>query len=315
MSSLQSYLLRMLMRWQNWRQTSDPGGERTYGEERASIEAQATQYILPADIAYQTVQIAGLSAAWASVIDTSIIDTNNKPVILYFHGGAYVVCSMFSYRPQQVRLARLTRARVLLPDYRLAPEQPFPAAIEDARLAYHWLLKQEIRPEQIIVMGDSAGGGLALALLIALRDEGTQLPAAAVCLSPWFDLACSGASMLKRARADLVTKPQKLRQAAEAYLAGADPRTPLASPLYADLHGLPPLLLQVGTDEVLLDDSVRMAELAQQAGVTVKLEVWPHMYHVWQMAGRRLPEAEQAMQHIDHFIQHHIPSFHAFLNK
>src|SRR5437764_11233296 len=143
-------------------------------------------------------------------------------------------------------------------------------------------------------MGDSAGGGLAVALLLALRDEQTPLPAAAVCLSPWFDLACIGESMRTRARADVIHTPQALKKAADAYLGTTDPRTPLASPIYADLHGLPPILLQVGTEDILLDDARRFALYAREAGVPVKLEVWPNMKHVWQTFGRRLPEARQA---------------------
>lgn len=298
MASLQSYLVRMLMRLQKWRQGKTPIAYQTYAEERIALEAQVASYILPADIEYQVVEIGSLKAAW-----TSLAGSDNELVTLYLHGGAYVVCSMLSYRPQQVQVTRAIGARILLPDYRLAPEHPFPAALEDARTAYCWLLSQKIRPERIVVMGDSAGGGLALALLVALRDMDLPLPAAAVCLSPWFDLTCSGASLLKRARADLITDPQKLRQAAAAYLGGADPRSPLASPLYADLRGLPPLLLQIGTDDVLLDDSLRLAERARASGLSVELEVWQHMYHVWQMAGRRLPEAGQAMQHIRDFMQ------------
>jgi epsilon-lactone hydrolase len=301
MSSLQSYLYRFRMRLHRMRQREN--GDLTYAQIRAQQDALATHYTLPSNIAYTQVQIADLRAAWANVIGTT-----SEQVILYWHGGAYVMGSMLSYRPQQARVARFTGARILLVDYRLAPEHPFPAAIEDACTSYRWLLEHNTKPEQIILMGDSAGGGLSVALILALRTEGLPLPAAVVCLSPWFDLACTGDSLRTRAKADLFLTPQELQQAATAYLGTTDPYTPLASPLYADLRGLPPLFLQIGTNDILLDDSLRLAERARKAGVQVELEVWQHMPHVWQMAGRLLPEARQAMQHIQHFVHRYTPT-------
>ncbi len=293
MPSWQSYLIKPTIRLLRARHKHE---EPTFAEQRVADEVMSSHFKFPPDIVYEPIVIEGLPAAWVTQSPVS-----TEQVILYLHGGAFVLGSLAAYRPTLVTYARATRTRLLVIEYRLAPEHPFPAAVDDARTAYHWLLAQGIRPEQIVVMGDSAGGGLALALLLALRDEQTPLPAAAVCLSPWFDLVCTGESMRTRARADVILTPQVLKKAADAYLGTTDPCTPLASPLYADLHGLPPLLLQVGTEDILLDDARRLALRACEAGVSVELEVWPNMIHGWQTFGRRLPEARQARARIARF--------------
>lgn len=293
MPSWQSYLIKPAVRLSRARHKHE---EPTFAEQRAADEAMSSHFKLPPDIVFEPHVVEGLPAAWVTQSPVS-----TEQVILYLHGGAYVLGSLTTYRPALVTYARAIMARLLTIEYRLAPEHPFPAAVDDARTAYHWLLAQGIRPEQIVVMGDSAGGGLAVALLLALRDEQTTLPAAAVCLSPWFDLACTGESMRTRARADVIHTQQVLKTAADAYLGTTDPRTPLASPIYADLHGLPPILLQVGTEDILLDDARRLALRAREAGVSVELEIWPNMIHVWQTFGRRLPEARQARAHIARF--------------
>ena len=293
MPSWQSYLIKPTIRLLRARHKHE---EPTFAEQRVADEVMSSHFKFPPDIVYEPIVIEGLPAAWVTQSPVS-----TEQVILYLHGGAFVLGSLAAYRPTLVTYARATRTRLLVIEYRLAPEHPFPAAVDDARTAYHWLLAQGIRPEQIVVMGDSAGGGLALALLLALRDEQTPLPAAAVCLSQWFDLVCTGESMRTRARADVILTPQVLKKAADAYLGTTDPCTPLASPLYADLHGLPPLLLQVGTEDILLDDARRLALRACEAGVSVELEVWPNMIHGWQTFGRRLPEARQARARIARF--------------
>jgi monoterpene epsilon-lactone hydrolase len=206
------------------------------------------------------------------------------------------------YRSLAADIAVSAGMRVLVLDYRLAPEDPFPAAVDDARAAYHWLLDQGPAPEQVVVAGDSAGGGLTVALLLALRDAGQALPAAAVCLSPWADLLADGGSRKSKAKSDQVLTTADLLRSAALYLSGANPQTPLASPLYGDLAGLPPLLIQVGSDEVLLDDATRLAEKARAAGVDVKLEVWPGMFHVWQMVSVFVPEGRQALAAIGRFV-------------
>jgi acetyl esterase/lipase len=196
--------------------------------------------------------------------------------------------------------------RVLLIDYRLAPEHPCPAAIEDAVSAYRWLLQQAIAPEQIALGGDSAGGGLALAALIALRDSGTTPPAAAVLLSPWLDLALRGESMHTRAQVDPLTSYNDLRHAAALYLGGLAPDDPRASPLYADLHELPPLLIHAGDHEVLRSDATRLAERADAAGVPTQLAIWDSMWHVWHAWADQLPEARAANTQVGEFVRQHI---------
>jgi monoterpene epsilon-lactone hydrolase len=223
--------------------------------------------------------------------------------ILYLHGGGYVMGSPVEYRDFIWRIARVTSARVLCPYYRLAPEHPFPAALDDAVKAYSWLLAQGAAPRRMAIMGDSAGGGLALAALMRLRDEGLPLPAAAVALSPWTDLALTGDSIRANAGADLLLRFERAASFARHYLAGADPRHPYASPLYGDPAGLPPILIQVGGDEMLRDDSVRMANKLRAAGSPVEIEIWSRMPHVWQLFARVLPEGRRAIAGIGAFVQ------------
>ena len=211
--------------------------------------------------------------------------------------------SAYGLRSLTVALGKMTQMRVLSVNYRLAPEHPFPAAIEDSVAAYEWLLCQGCAPGELVVAGDSAGGTLALALLIFLRDHRRPLPAAAVCLSPAPDLTFSGESWVFNAKKDLMLDERKERQAIEVYLRGADPHAPLASPTFGDLAGLPPLLIQVGSHEMLLSDATRFAERARQAGVDVTLEVWPEMQHEWQFAAKVLPEGRQAIAKVGSFVQ------------
>jgi acetyl esterase/lipase len=222
--------------------------------------------------------------------------------ILYLHGGGYVVGSPLLFRDLTWRLAKAARARVLCMDYRLAPEHPYPAALQDAVEGYQWLVSRGVGANRIVVVGDSAGGGLALAILLKLRDEGAALPAAAVALSPWTDLALTGGSCARNVKRD-VFKLEELRMLAAFYLAGADPRSPYASPLFGDLAGLPPVLIQVGSDEMLFDDSVRVAERLRSAGGEAELEIWPRMPHGWHLYARILPEAQQAISRVGEFVQ------------
>jgi epsilon-lactone hydrolase len=203
------------------------------------------------------------------------------------------------------RVSRAAEVRVLGLDYRLAPEHPFPAAVDDAVSAYKWMLQQDLKPSRIVLAGDSAGGGLVIATLVAIRDAKLPMPAAGVCLSPWTDMEGIGESMKTREQADPVVRREMLTQMAAAYLGNNDARTPLAAPLYADLKGLPPLLIQVGDAETLLDDSNRLAQKARAAGVQVKLEVWPEMIHVFQLFAGFLPEGQQAIDGLGKFIKQH----------
>ena len=230
----------------------------------------------------------------------------SRGTLLYFHGGGYVAGSAQGYRALPTMLARAANLAALAIDYRLAPEAPFPAAIDDGVAAYLALLASGVAADRIILAGDSAGGGLVAATLLKLRDGGHPLPAAAVLLSPWVDLAGEGASFEGKAAQDPSLTPAGLRAGAQHYLAGADPKNPLASPIYADLSGLPPLLIQVGSAEILLDDAVRLAGAAGAAGTTVRLEIWAEMVHVWQSFAFMLPEGAAAIADAAVFINSHL---------
>jgi epsilon-lactone hydrolase len=228
--------------------------------------------------------------------------------VLFLHGGGYVSGSPVLYRHFTWRIATAARARVLAVDYRVAPEHPFPAALDDALAAYRWLIAGMAHPQRTAVMGDSAGGGLALALLLRLRDARIELPAAAVALSPWTDLALTGASLALNVKSDPMLNAADAHLFADCYLAGADPRNPYASPLYGNPAGLPPTLIHVGSDEILRDDAVRMAAVLQAAGCRVEIEVWPRMPHVWHLFAPVLPEARQAIANIGAFADQVLPS-------
>jgi epsilon-lactone hydrolase len=225
--------------------------------------------------------------------------------ILYFHGGGYALGSSRAHAEMASWVARAAQARVFVLDYRRAPEYRFPAALEDALLAYRWLISSGGDPRAISVAGDSAGGGLTLGLLTSLRDRGEPLPSCAVCISPWVDLEMTGESIVSKAMADPLLTREGLQQFADWYLGGQDARNPLASPLYADLKGLPPLLIQAGTSEILLDDALRLAERAREAGVKVTLSKYEDMPHVWHVFASFLPEGRQAAKEIGEFVMQH----------
>ncbi len=226
-----------------------------------------------------------------------------KRVIFYCHGGGYFWGKLSAPRNMLARLSKLTGARVFSLDYRLAPEAPFPAAHDDAMETYSWLVEdQRIDSAQLVVGGESAGGGLALSLLTALKGQGRPVPAAAFLFSPWTDLTVSGASIETNAKNDPVATEAELRWAAHIYLNGQDGKTALASPLFADLSGLPPILIQVGSTETLLDDSRRLADAIRGFDGSCTLEIWPHMHHVWQLHSFFLPEGRSALAHVANFI-------------
>jgi epsilon-lactone hydrolase len=225
--------------------------------------------------------------------------------ILYFHGGGYAVGTAALYRDFLWRVAEAARAHVLFFDYRLAPEHPFPAALDDAVNAYRWVAdRYDCR--HTAFFGDSAGGGLAFAAMLKLRDGGHQLPRAAVALSPWTDLTMSGASWKFNAAADPMMDAGKIPQLAVNYAGGADPAHPYVSPVYGDAHGLPPTLIHCGSDEILRDDAVRMADNMRSSRCEVRIEVWPKMPHVWQLYARILPEGRSAIARIGKFLQDRI---------
>jgi epsilon-lactone hydrolase len=225
--------------------------------------------------------------------------------ILFLHGGGYVAGTPELYVHLLWRLASAAEARIAAVQYRLAPEHPFPAALDDALASWRGLLAAGADPRRAAFIGDSAGGGLALALALRARDDGASLPAAIVGMSPWTDLAVTGESIWRNARADPMLNAEDVPHLASSYLAGADPRRPDASPLYGDATGLPPTLIQVGGDEILLDDSVRMAARMREAGVEAHLEIWPRMPHVFQSFCPILPEARRAIGRIGAFVREH----------
>jgi monoterpene epsilon-lactone hydrolase len=277
------------------------GGKPTIEQMRAGMERVAER--VASDINCQPIDAGGVKAEW-------IIPPNAAPdrVILYFHGGGYVMGSINTHRAMVARIARASQARALALDYRLAPEHPFPAAVEDATAGYRWLLAQGYQPNKIAIAGDSAGGGLVLATLIALRDSTIPLPACAIPISPWTDMEGTGASMKTNAGKDPMVAASGnggLFSMAKAYVGNADPKNPLASPLHANYQGLPPLLIQVGATETLLDDSTRVAEKARAAGVQVDLEVWDDMIHVWHVFAKLLPEGQQAIDRIGQYVLQH----------
>lgn len=257
------------------------------------IEAQA-----PAGVTCTPVEAGGVSAEW-SVADGA----DQDKVILYVHGGGYVMGSAGSHRDMTGRLSQAAGARVLSLNYRLAPEHPFPAPVDDSVAAYRWLLGQGIQASNIAIAGDSAGGGLAFAALIAIRDAGEPVPAAGIGISPWVDMEGTGESMTTRAAVDPVVQKEGLLGMANLYLGGADPKNPLAAPLHANLAGLPPLLIQVGDAETLLDDATRITERARKADVDVTLKIWDEMPHVWHLFAPILPEGQRAIEEIGAFFK------------
>jgi monoterpene epsilon-lactone hydrolase len=277
--------------------TPVPAAPPTVEEQRAGINAMAAMNPLPTDVQCTKVDVAGVPGEW---INAPGVDTSR--VVLYLHGGGYVIGSIDSHRELVARMSRASGARALAIDYRMAPENPFPAAVDDAVAAYRWLLAQGVAPAGIAIAGDSAGGGLTIATLVALKQAGVPLPAAGVCFSPWVDLEGIGESMTARDGLDPMVHRDMLVGMASTYLHGADPRTPLAAPLYADLSGLPPLLIQVGTAETLFDDSTRIAARATAAGVDVTLEECNDMFHVFQLFAM-LPEARAATDRAGTFIR------------
>lgn len=254
-----------------------------------------------APVTCKRVLAGGVDGEWISPDDAPL-----EKAILYFHGGGFRLGSVSSHRDLIAQIACAGGRRVLAINYRLAPEHRFPAALDDALAAYDWMRGQGLQPDDIAFAGDSAGGNLALAAMLALRERGLPLPVAAVLMSPWTDLAATGASYVTRADADPIHQRPMILALARNYLGEhGDPCHPLASPLYADLSGLPPLLIQVGDRETVRDDSAVLAEKARAAGVEVDLQVWDGMIHVFQMFAE-IPEAHQAITSIAGFLSRHL---------
>ncbi len=274
--------------------------EATVAERRAAMESMQSGLPTPTDVAVNDVDCNGVSGRW---IHADSVDTDR--VVLYLHGGGYALGSLNTHQELMARLSRACGARVLGLDYRLAPEHPYPAAVNDAITGYDWLLDQGVRPANVMIAGDSAGGGLTLSLLLAARDTGRPLPAGAILFSPWTDLTGAGASIISRAEVDPMIDGSGLTAMAALYHGTTSARDPMVSPVFADLDGLPPLLIQVGDAEILLDDATRIAANATLAGVAHELQIYDEAFHVFQ-AFPQLPEAAEALAKAGTFFSAHV---------
>jgi len=268
-------------------------------ERRAMYDRAERVFSVPPSTTVESITAGGRPAEWIRPAGA-----RRDTVLLYLHGGGYVIGSPRSHRHLAEAIARAAGVSCLLPDYRLAPEHPFPAAVDDALAAYRALIEQrKIAPGSIAIAGDSAGGGLTTVTLLSIRQAGLPMPGAAVCISPWTDLTCSAPSYEIKAATDPLVMRPGITVMAKDYLGATDPRTPLASPVFADLRGLPPMLIQVGSEEVLLDDATRLAERARAAGVDATIEVWDSMIHVWHWFLPWLDEAQSAVDKIGAFLR------------
>jgi len=253
---------------------------------------------IPKNVKVEKVDIDGIHAEWLVPVGAK-----HEKVIIYLHGGGYVSGSIKSHRMLCGLLASHTGVKVLAMDYRLAPQHPFPAALDDSLKVYHWLLMQGYSSANIIICGDSAGGGLSVATVLALKNKNESPPAAVVCLSPWVDLTLKNQTHTTMADAEAMLRTDVLREWASAYSNESNLTHPLVSPVYADFHGFPPLLIQVGSNEILLDDSILLAGKAKAAGVQVELKIWDGMWHVWQILGELIPESKKAFEEIGQFVR------------
>lgn len=267
-------------------------------EARELIDSLANFYPSASDVTFEPISIGGIPAEWSAT-------PNAEPerTILYVHGGGYIIGSLTSHRHLVSEIGRAAGTRVLALDYRLAPEHPFPAAVEDALAGYRFLLASGQPPGSIAIAGDSAGGGLTVATMVAIRDAGLPQPACGWTLSPWVDLECLGDSITSKSGEDPSLQKPLLLEMARHYLNGADPRSPLAAPIHADLRGLAPLFIQVGAAEILLDDAIQLARIAGAADVAVSLEVWPEMIHVWHHFHPQLAAGRRAIAKGGEFIR------------
>lgn len=264
-------------------------------ERREGMEAMQAGIPMPEDIVTTAVDIDGIPGLWVEAPGAG-----ENAYVVYYHGGGYVMGSLSTHKELMGRISRFCKARVLGVDYRLAPEHVYPAAVEDGVKSYEWLLARDVDPANVMLAGDSAGGGLALATMLALKEKGGRQPAGGILFSPWTDLTASGDSATSRAEADPMISMPALLEIAATYYADADPTDPLVSPVFADLSGLPPLLIQVGDAEVLLDDASRLANKAKAAGVSVHYEVFDEAFHVFQ-AMPQLPESTDALEKVARF--------------
>lgn len=272
----------------------------TLEERREGADLMGARFQNLDGISIEPVYADGVPAEWVAAPDAGY------GAILYLHGGGYVTGSIASHRGMAASLSRASGCRVLTVDYRLAPENKHPAQVQDAYTAYRWMLNNGVDASAIAVAGDSAGGGLTVATLLYVRDAGDPMAAAGVCISPWVDMEGTGESMKTKAGEDPMVSKEGLEEMAAHFLGDGDRRDPLAAPLHADLAGLPPLLIIVGSAETLLDDAVRLHEKAEAAGVDSALEIWDDMIHIWPWFAPFLPEGQQAMEQMGDFIKEQI---------
>ncbi|MFN0120337.1 MAG: alpha/beta hydrolase [Blastocatellia bacterium] len=294
--SWQSRLVSQFLRWRFKRRPFPTEEQNVAFVRRVTGDTRLARLRTPRGVSVQPVAASGVRGEWVWWPDTETPRT-----ILYLHGGGYIFGSPEIYRPLMATLARMLRARVFALQYRLAPEHRFPAAIHDARQCWRMLLEQGINTDQTLLMGDSAGGGLAAALLTCIRDEALAAPRAAVLFSPWTDLAGTGASLRANSDSDAMFYEAGIHNAAGIYLGTASRTDPLASPLYADLGGLPPMLIYASDSETLLDDSIRLAEKVRQAGGGAQLRVAHRQPHVWPIMVGLMPEARAALDQVRDF--------------
>jgi acetyl esterase/lipase len=274
----------------------------TFGRERANLERESSKAPVRPGTLVTPVDAAGVPAEWVVAVDDGA--TGDGPAMLYLHGGGYTMGSCNTHRALASNLSAAISGPVLLIDYRLAPEHPFPAAVDDARAAWHFLLAQpDVSPARAVIAGDSAGGGLTAATLLALKDASEPLPAGIVCLSPFVDMEATGASYRTVAAEDPMITKDMVQRLRSAYVGEGDPRNPLASPVHGDWTGAPPMLIQVGRAEVLLDDSRTLARVAREAGVEVDLQEWDRMVHVFQMFSGLIDEADNAIARVGEFVK------------
>jgi monoterpene epsilon-lactone hydrolase len=296
MASIQSYLISFLFR----RLHLFESDQMDLAELRSRADRAGGLLRAHRKVSVSNAEIEGISSEW--LVPSGVPDDQ---ALLYLHGGAWILGSTNLYRAFVSKLAFSSHTKALVINYRLAPEHPFPAGLEDCINAFNFLVASGIRPEKIVVVGDSAGGNLTLALLVALRDRGSPLPGAAVAISPATDLTGSGMSYQSRAKVDPVLGGHQSDTIVRWYAGENDLKNPLISPLFAELQGLPPMLLHVGDHEILLDDSTRFAERARSYGVDATVVVWPDMFHVFHIFSPFLPEARKANREIADFIRSH----------
>ena len=295
MRSIRSYACRLFVKYYLAPRFK---ADKTVEAHRSAMERLSKLTLLPAGTKTMPVSLDGIDAEWVSVGKVP----ENK-AILYLHGGAYTFGSSNTHRDIAARISRYSGFKVLVSNYRLAPEFPYPAAIDDSTEAFRWLVRSGISPDSIAIAGDSAGGGLAIATVLSLREKGDPLPGSVVCFSPWIDLERKRESDIANIDNDPMMKPDWLDHMAALYACDNDLKDPYLSPVYADLKGLPPILIQVGSDEILLGDCMRFRDEALKAGVEVTLDVWEKMWHVWHFFGGMMPEGARALKEAGEFIR------------